>query len=139
MARRFEDEHAPYLAAVLRRGQQISQPGRWATNNLSGQSWHQFGRALDAHVVAEDGRAVWGPKHPSYERYAFHARELGLFPGYDLVRQDVVHVQDTPQPVRVEVGPWYVVDHVLKLKFPHDAGALRFPDRVEKTSPAATR
>lgn len=134
MARRFDDEHAPYLARVLRRGKVIGVPGRWATNNLPGQSWHNLGRAIDAHVVSEDGRAVWGPKHASYERYASIARELGLFPGYDLTRQDVVHVQEEAKTVRSVVGPWHQVDRYLQDIFPHDGGAEVL--RLEKTPPA---
>lgn len=125
MARRFDDEHAPFLARVLRRAAAICVPGRWATNNLPGQSWHNFGLAVDSHVVSEDGRAVWGPKHPSYARYADLARELGLFPGFDLVRQDVVHVQLEPRAVRNVIGPWAVVDAQLAARHPTDGGDLR--------------
>lgn len=122
MARRLEEERAPFIAQVLRRALFICMPGRWATNNLPGQSWHSFGMAIDCHVVSEDGRAVWGPKHQAYARYADIAREHGLFPGYDLARQDVVHVQAIAGSVRSVHGPWAVVDQKLQLLFPQDAG-----------------
>lgn len=122
LARRLHDERAVYLARVIRRAVVISSPGRWATNNLPGQSWHNFGLALDVHVVSEDGRAVWGPKHAAYLRFAEVARENGLFPGYDLTRQDVVHVQLAPGTVRTLRGPWFQIDRELETKFPHDAG-----------------
>lgn len=122
MARRLEEERAIFLAKVLRRAALICVPGRWATNNLPGQSWHNFGLALDAHVVSEDGRAVWGPKHASYARYAELARSSGLFPGYDLARQDVVHVQGVAGSVRQYRGPWATVDVELERLFPADAG-----------------
>lgn len=121
IARRLNDERAVFLAKVIRRAALICHPGRWATNNLPGQSWHNFGLAIDAHVVSEDGRAVWGPKHPSYVRYAELARELGLFPGYDLARQDVVHVQLTAGTVRSLRGPWEQVDKELERHYPSDA------------------
>jgi hypothetical protein len=122
IARRLHDERAVYLAAVIRRAMKICSPGRWATNNLPGQSWHNFGLALDVHVVSEDGRAVWGPKHAAYARLADVARSLGLFPGFDLVRQDVVHVQLAPETVRTARGPWALVDRELETTFPQDAG-----------------
>lgn len=122
IARRFNDEGAVYLARVIRRASLLAQPGRWATNNLPGQSWHNFGLAVDVHVVSEDGRAVWGPKHLGYARLADVARAHGLFPGFDLPRQDVVHVQWAPGTVRVGRGPWATVDRELQRSFPHDAG-----------------
>lgn len=117
MARRLEEEHAPFLASSLRRALAMRAAGRWATNNLPGQSWHNFGLAIDAHVVSEDGRAVWGPKHDSYRRYAEVARELGLWAGHDMPRQDVVHVQAHADTVRNKIGPWAVVDKVLVVAF----------------------
>lgn len=122
IARRFEDERAPYLGAVVRRAVLLCQPGRWATNNAPAQSWHNFGLAVDCHIVSEDGRAVWGPKHAGYARYAAIARELGLYPGFDLARQDVVHIQHAATSVREVMGPWRVVDRILNERFPNDAG-----------------
>ncbi len=122
IVKRLQEEQAPYLAKVLQRALMICQPGRWATNNLPGQSWHNFGLAVDAHVVSEDGRAVWGPKHPAYSRYAELVREAGLFPGYDLARQDVVHVQALAGPVRTFKGPWRQVSFELERLYPADAG-----------------
>lgn len=122
IARKLDEEKAPYLASVLRRAAIIAVPGRWATNNLPGQSWHNFGLALDSHVVSEDGRAIWGPKHAGYERYASIARDLDLFPGYDFARQDVVHVQYPATTVRNKIGAWCAVDEVLAKKFPNDTG-----------------
>lgn len=122
LARRFDDEGATFLSSVIRRAAIISRPGRWATNNLPGQSWHNFGLALDAHVVSEDGRAVWGPKHHAYAKFAEVARARGLHPGFDLVRQDVVHVQLTSSTVRSVHGPWIVIDRELKQRFPTNAG-----------------
>jgi len=121
MARRLEDERAVYLSRVLRRASIICSPGRWATNNLPGQSWHNFGLALDAHVVSEDGRAVWGPKHQAYAKYAEEARKLGLYAGYDWTKQDVVHIQAPTGPVRLLRGAWNVVDRELEKLFPNDA------------------
>jgi hypothetical protein len=132
IARRFDDERAPFLAAVIRRAMVLSRPGRWSTNNLPGQSWHNFGLAIDAHVVSEDGRAVWGPKHAAYARYADVARDLGLYPGFDLARQDVVHVQHAGVTVRSVIGPWSVVDKMLSERFPNDAGVTTAPPAALK-------
>lgn len=123
MARKLEDERATFLAKVLRRAGTLCTAGRWATNNLPGQSWHNFGLAIDSHVVSEDGRAVWGPKHVAYSAYASIARELGLFPGYDLAKQDVIHIQGPNAPVRLLRGSWPIVDRELERMFPADAGS----------------
>lgn len=122
ITRKLIDEGATYLAAVLKRASTICAPGRWATNNLPGQSWHNFGLALDSHVVSEDGRAVWGPKHFAYTKYAELARKLHLFAGHDLVRQDVVHIQWPHVSVHQQIGSWAVVNKVLEKNFPQDAG-----------------
>lgn len=114
IARRLEEEEAPFLAKGIRDASSNGWTGRWATNNLPGQSWHNFGLAIDAHVVSEDGRAVWGPKHASYVRYAELATELGLCSGFNMARQDVVHVQAYNETVRNKVGPWRVVDKILR-------------------------
>ena len=68
------------------------QYGRWATNAKPGQSWHQWGLAVDCFVAA-GGRAIWDSSHVGYQRYAAIAQELGLEAGAYWRRRDAVHVQ----------------------------------------------
>lgn len=111
---KLEREGAPFLANALENvGPQY---GRWATNALPGQSWHQHGEAVDCFVRAGNGRAVWSAQHPGYECYANHAKELGLTPGYLWVRRDAVHVQCRESSVR-DAYTWPELDKMMKERF----------------------
>lgn len=68
------------------------QYGRWATNALPGESWHQYGAAVDCFVL-EDKRAVWDSSHRGYAVYASEAMKLDLGVGYYWRYPDPVHVQ----------------------------------------------
>jgi hypothetical protein len=68
------------------------QYGRWATNALPGQSWHQYGEAVDCFVL-ESGRAVWNSNHPGYYVYAKQAMLHGLEAGHFWVNRDSCHIQ----------------------------------------------
>lgn len=106
----LEREGAPFLANVI-----LSvgpQHGRWATNALPGQSWHQWGEALDCFALV-DGRAVWSRQHPAYRAYAERAREMGLTAGFFWRRQDAVHVQRTSGTVRAK-WTWPEIDAIMR-------------------------
>lgn len=76
------------------------QIGRWATNALPGESWHQWGEAVDCFVYDEDAKkAIWSAKHEGYRIYGEEARKLGLVSGYFWQSQDAVHVQMRPEKV----------------------------------------
>lgn len=111
---KLRNEGAQFIADTL--GDVGPQHGRWATNALPGQSWHQWGEAIDCFVVGENGRAAWSSKHPSYEIYASEARKLGLNSGYYWQRQDAVHVQLRAQGVRA-IYTWPEIDRTMKEKF----------------------
>lgn len=106
-------EGAPFLREVLL--SVGAQHGRWATNALPGQSWHQWGEAVDC-FVQEHGHAVWRRTHPGYERYATLARERGLTAGYFWKRQDAVHVQKREGKVR-SLYTWAQIDEAMKERF----------------------
>ena len=111
---RLKREGAPFLASIM----EVVGPqeGRWATNCLPGQSWHQWGLAVDCYVVGENGKSVWSSKHPSYRIYADEAQKLGLTSGYYWTRQDAVHVQAVAEGVRA-VYTWPEIDRAMKEKF----------------------
>lgn len=111
---KLRSESAPYIAQILEAvGPQF---GRWATNSLPGQSWHQWGLAVDCFVVDENKRAIWSSKHPGYQCYADEARAQGLTAGYYWTRQDAVHVQGPSQGVRSKYT-WAQIDQTMRDKF----------------------
>lgn len=104
---------AHYLAACL-----INvgpQHGRWATNALPGQSWHQWGQAIDCFVAAS-GKAVWDSTHPGYQQYARVAEEYGLTAGAYWRRSDAVHVQLNSDRVSQSYR-WPEIDERMSLRF----------------------
>lgn len=110
-ARMLDREGASFLSEVL-----ISvgpQHGKWATNALPGQSWHQWGSAGDCFVLA-DGRAVWSRRHAGYKAYATRARDNGLTAGYFWQRSpDAVHVQEFSGSVRSQ-WTWADIDALMR-------------------------
>jgi hypothetical protein len=76
----LDDGGACWLAHVVRDvGPQV---GRWATNALPGQSWHQYGLAVDCYWLSR-GKAIWSDKTKvrkvnGYRVYAKEADALGL-------------------------------------------------------------
>lgn len=102
------------------------QAGKWATNALPGQSWHQWGEAVDC-VVIESGHAVWatrlrrngedlGPQ-PGYLAYAEAARAAGLDAGYWWKNVDAVHVQARTATVR-SLYSWAQMEDEMFKRFP---------------------
>lgn len=108
-------EGAPWLADVLEGvGPQY---GRWATNALPGQSWHQWGEAMDCFVL-EDGGAVWDGRHQSYLIYAIVARRLGLTAGYWWPkRPDAVHVQRPKENSPATLYPLSEINRVMEQRY----------------------
>lgn len=79
-----------YLAdAIINAG---PRNGRWATNATPGNSWHQWGEAIDC-VVMKDGRADWNDIK-AYQKYRSIGQSLGLFIG---PKNDWVHLQLRPE------------------------------------------
>lgn len=107
-------EGAPFLSKVLM--MVGPQNGRWATNALPGQSWHQWGEATDCFVLNELGRAVWTAKHPGYKAYATEAKILGLHAGYFWQRKDAVHIQLRQDKVR-SIYTWQQINKTMEERF----------------------
>jgi len=113
-ADKLHREGAPFLAAAL-----IDvgpQNGRWATNALPGQSWHQWGLAVDCFAVGDNGKAIWRASFDSYEFYANRAKAIGLTPGYFWRRRDAVHVQAQSDGVQ-QVYTWPEIDREMKKRY----------------------
>ena len=111
----LKQEGAEYLSELL---ESVGpQHGRWATSALPGQSWHQWGEAIDCFVVNGYGKAVWSSRHEGYKCYGETAKELGLNAGYFWQRQDAVHLQKRKDTVR-SLYTWRQIDEEMQRRFP---------------------
>lgn len=95
------------------------QYGRWATNALPGQSWHQWGEAIDCFVLNTMGQAVWSSQHSGYRVYAEEAKRIGLTPGHFWKNKDSVHVQLRERGVREE-RTWLQIEEAMVGRFLFD-------------------
>lgn len=112
---KLTENDAPWLAGVLR--DVGPQHGRWATNALPGQSWHQWDEAVDCYRLL-DGEAVWDSAH--YKIYATVARDAGLEAGFFWQSRDSVHVQYRSGRV-LDTYSWAEIDERMRAKFGGDA------------------
>ena len=104
---------AHYLAdCMVRVGPQY---GRWATNALPGQSWHQWGLAIDCFIL-QAGKAVWNGTHEGYQLYATTAESYGLHAGKFWRRSDTYHVQFNAERVTNRYG-WLDIDQHMQERF----------------------
>ncbi len=109
----LEKAGAAFLAEILT--SVGPQYGRWATNALPGQSWHQWGEAVDCYLL-ENGRAVWDANHPGYSTYAKQAIVLGLLPGHYWRKRDSCHVQRRHEKVLAHLS-WADVEKEMLMQF----------------------
>ena len=118
---RLESLEAPYLAACL--VEAGPQSGRWATNALPGDSWHQHGEAVDAGAWV-DGEISWdtqpgaagGPGDAFYRGWSSRAQGLGLTAlGPSL--GDWVHVQGPSESAPHRIYKWPEIDERLQARF----------------------
>jgi peptidoglycan L-alanyl-D-glutamate endopeptidase CwlK len=108
------DEGAPYLAKTLL--DVGPQHGRWATNNLPGQSWHQYGEAIDLVLVSKAARNIWTSSHSDYERLADAAGRAGLTSGLNWRHRDVNHLQLRPEATRAYYS-WEALNNLCKSRY----------------------
>lgn len=111
---KLEREKAPLLANILR--EVGPQHGRWATNNLPGQSWHQYGEAVALMLVSPAGKTVWAASHPGYQRLAEVAPTVGLHSGWHWKHRDVNHLQLKPDAVRA-YHLWTELDTMIRRRY----------------------
>lgn len=90
------------------------QYGRWATNALPGQSWHQYGQAVDCYVRGPDGQAIWDAAHEGYSVYHAAATRWGLT---NLGLRDAVHLQLSPGSPLAYYDSWAEIDAVMRHKW----------------------
>lgn len=109
---------APFLAACLDKAGPQSL-GPWASNALPGQSWHQWGEAMD-YVWIVDGKENWsttdGGQSNGYQVLARIAGEVGLTSGISF--HDIDHVQFRAAGSPMSAGLTYSqIDAAMKAKF----------------------
>ena len=103
---------APFLSRVLL--EVGPQYGEWGTNCLPGQSWHQWGLAVDCFAVKQNGAAEWKGSDPMYRVYREVAESLGLKSLAHI--GDAGHVQQPPEEV-LETYTWPEIDAAMRQKF----------------------
>lgn len=93
------------------------QNGKPVTGSIPGQSWHQFGEAMDCFYVDSDGQESW---HSNYYRfYATTAQRLGLTCGHFWRIVDSGHVQFRSESPLEYYGGWEKLDAALKERWGH--------------------
>ena len=110
---RLQTLGASWLAQVLRDAQPRSGP--WATNAQPGNSWHQWGEAVDCFWQTDAG-AQWHDG-PGYVTYAAEAAKLGLTPGRRFSTSDIDHVQLQAQGAPSDLYSWPDIDAKMKQMF----------------------
>lgn len=118
----LRDAGCHYLAnCIAEAGPQV---GSKVTQALPGESWHQYGLAVDFYYNL-NGKAVWGddPSTPGNEMVAYQvmadeAVKLGLDPGGLWSRfTDWPHVQATSGSVQALLGGLVAIDRAMEDKF----------------------
>lgn len=77
-------------------------PGPHVTNAAGGESWHNYGYAIDA-VPVRHGKLVWDDKDPLWQLYGECVKEAGLFWAGDWKR-----FKEYPHAQYYEKGPRHV-------------------------------
>ncbi len=113
-------DEALFLADVLWKvGPQSSPAGirGHLTRALPGQSWHQWGEAIDCYWYDPVGRvANWDAGGLGYRIYAEAAKEAGMEAGFFWRMKDAVHVQRPRRKVLDEYD-WPAVDRNMQARF----------------------
>ena len=77
-AQSLVDKEVPFLADILWEvGPQIGELGKHVTMAGPGESWHQYGLAVDAVPILY-GKCLWDDDSPEWQVYGSVARYLGL-------------------------------------------------------------
>jgi len=111
---------APFLAHCLDKAGPAN--GTWATNAVPGNSWHQFGEAMDC-VWMRNGAECWSESldgdNNGYQIYMRKASTYGLTAIGLTMGKDFGHVQLRPQGAPDDLWGWSQIDTMMKSKFPN--------------------
>jgi hypothetical protein len=125
---RTEDSVSFAVAGMLASGAQrlsrclkgTHKGGPTITRATPGNSWHQWGEAMDCFVADPDtGKAIWTTSHSGYRIYAEEATALGLTAGYYFASiPDAVHVQLRPESSPTKAGyTWPQIEAAMAERF----------------------
>lgn len=121
----LQDASATFLAGVI---EQVGpQAGKRVTNALPGQSWHQWGEAVDCFWLV-DRKAEWssarkveladGNKINGYHLYAQIAKQRNLEPGGLWSKlKDWPHVQLRAESSPTRIFAWNEIDARMRERF----------------------
>ena len=112
----LKDEKAFFLADVL--NSVGVQYGRWATDCLPGQSYHQLGLASD-NCIKVGNKFIWNEDDEFfylYDRYSEIAESLGLTCGHTWKKKDSYHIQLGKGDL-VDTYGWAGLDQIMKVKW----------------------
>lgn len=114
----LRDDGAHFIAGVI----ELVGPqhGLWATNAAPGESWHQWGEAVDCFWL-DNGKSNWSAEEVEGQKngylvYTDIAENMGLTAGGSWKKKDWVHVQlrdhsvdsiYTPREIDVEMRRLY--------------------------------
>lgn len=102
-AQSLRDKGYPFLANVLMDvGPQAGELGRHVTHAAPGESWHQYGMAVDG-VPIHLGKAIWNAEDPAWQIYGAAARHVGATWAGDWTSfREMPHIQLYPasSPIR---------------------------------------
>jgi peptidoglycan L-alanyl-D-glutamate endopeptidase CwlK len=118
---------APYIAHII----EIAGPqfGPRVTNAVPGNSWHQWGEAIDA-VWIVDGKAEWspikleacgsGPMVNGYREMAKLAKDIGLTSGGNWNSPDWPHLQFRQAGAPDDAYSWDAIEERMKARYGHE-------------------
>ena len=110
----LRNNNADFLADCLLKVTTVGND-RWATNAVSGRSWHNWGYAVDC-VNVHGGIANWDSNTDAYNVYAEEAEKLGLTSGHRWKKKDSVHVQFYGNDQLQEYS-WYEINNEMKKRW----------------------
>jgi len=94
----LRDRGYPRLADIVREvGPQYGRLGAHVTAAAPGESWHQFGLAVDC-VPLQGGKALWSTEEPEWKIYGEAASYVGLrWAGMWTTFPEYPHIQRYPE------------------------------------------
>jgi hypothetical protein len=108
--------------------------GPWATNALPGQSWHQYGEAVDCFLVDASGSPVW--ESPKYGRFGQVGDQNGMWWGGHFGDND--HWQNRRTEPPESFGSLKQINDALAQRWGAELVASAAPAAADAAAPAAS-
>lgn len=111
VASAIKKEGAPKIAELIENARSIA--GRKETDLLPGQSWHQYGEAIDFKFLDERGLSIWNPEYRGYHLASRLAKLEDLVSGFFWKRVNVNHLQFKCTSVRASYS-WSEINEIAE-------------------------